>query len=87
MPVIEEAPKTPTSAAVPPTKPASKSTTCVTGPLLTSADSTFEIPPSIQIVSPQGKLTQDEIAEAISELTNAAGAALGGPDFLNPPYP
>lgn len=47
----------------------------------------FEVPPSIPIVTQRAQPTREAIAEAISELSNAAGDILRSDDLMKLPYP
>jgi hypothetical protein len=49
--------------------------------------SSFEIPPSIRLVAQHGKPTREEVAEALSELSNASQNILRTADPLQPPIP
>ncbi|MBZ5702733.1 MAG: C40 family peptidase [Acidobacteriia bacterium] len=49
--------------------------------------SSFEVPPSIQLVTRHGKPTREEVAEALSELSNASQNILRTGDPLQPRLP
>jgi len=49
--------------------------------------SSFEIPPSIRLVAQHGKPTREEVAEALSELSNASQNILRTADPLQPRLP
>ncbi len=91
VPVVENEPEATPSAARrsgPGAKIVSDSAvTDVAEPLLAAARPTFGIRASIRIVTRRAQPTRDEIAEAISELSNAAGNILRSDDLLKLSHP
>lgn len=87
VPVIEGAREAPSSAPAPAAESPPKTGTAVVAQRVSSPRRlTFEIPPSILIVTAGSQPTRDEIAEAISELSNAGGEILRSNDILNLPH-
>ncbi len=85
VPGIEQGSDGLTSASEQPRKAVSDATARVVGPTAAAAQVTaIEIPPSIQIATGQKKPTREEIAEAISELSNTAGKVLRADDPSKP---
>jgi hypothetical protein len=78
--LIEERSAEENSALSQPTKPASERTTLIYGPLppdeVTEASAPFEMPTSTIVAAAGKPPTREEVAEAISELTDAAGNLL-----------
>ncbi len=88
VPVIEDRPEAPSATRGRPATVTSDSNAAVLTPLASaSASSTFAVPPRIQIVNHQGKPTREEVTEAVSELSNAAGNVLRTDDPLQPRLP
>lgn len=76
------------SASKQPRKAASNARVRVVGTTTATAPATaVEIPPSILIATGQKQPTHEEIAEAISELSNASGNVLRGEDALKARLP
>jgi len=87
-PATEEGSHDITSASKQPRKAASDATVRVVGTTTAAAAATaVEIPPSILVATGQKQPTHEEIAEAISELSNTAGNVLRGDDPLKPRLP
>ncbi len=88
VPVVEEERETSRGAATHPAKVTSGSAaTVVDDPVSAAARPAFEIPPSILIVTGRAQPTKEEIAEAISELSDAAGNVLRRDDRLKLSHP
>lgn len=88
MPVNEEGSDDPPSASKQPRKAASDATARVVSSTTAAAQTTAtEIPKNILIPTGQKLPTREEIAEAISELSNTAGNVLRADDPLKPGLP
>ncbi len=88
VPVVEEDREAPPGATMSPAEAVSQSAARVVAhPVSTAARPTFEIPASIRIVTRRPQPTRDEIAEAICELSNAAGNVLRSDDLLKLSHP
>lgn len=81
VPVIEEHAEAPSTTPKQPAKAALGPAAAVVPVISGAGRATFEIPPSIPVVAGPGKPTPDEIAEAVSELSNAAGNILRTDDL------
>ena len=88
VPVVEEERGAPSAAKTAPANTFPESAaTVIAKPISTAARQTFEIPPSILIVTRRAQPRQEEIAAAISELSNAAGNVLRTDDPLKLSHP
>jgi NlpC/P60 family len=87
-PVVEEGSNGLLSASKQPRKAASDARAWVVGATTPPAQAAaIQIPPSILIAAAQEQPTREEIAGAISELSNTAGNVLRADDPLNPRLP
>jgi len=90
VPIIagDDDPDPPPHTSGPSARTARESVRAATSPRAREVEpSSFEVPPSIEVVAQHGKPTREEVAEALSELSNASQNILRTADPLQPRLP